>query len=154
MKSALSPSPWSDCLEATGKEHAARSCLLPPESVDISTCHFCLAFRTERYSTSCCRISLPCPSRGRWVCLQIIGWGGAGGAINDKGSVNDTMSSIKQGMFEPFMKSFYVRSTDPTHIKTLKVSATLCLGSDKREVYTLWVCYVWKILNGKHAFMF
>lgn len=27
----------------------------------------------------------------------------------------------KQGMFEPFMKSFYVRSTDATHIKTLKV---------------------------------
>ena len=26
-----------------------------------------------------------------------------------------------QGMFEPYMKSFYVRSTDPTHIKTLKV---------------------------------
>ena len=25
-------------------------------------------------------------------------------------------------MFEPYMKSFYVRSTDPTHIKTLKVS--------------------------------
>lgn len=28
-----------------------------------------------------------------------------------------------QGMFEPYMKSFYVRSTDPTHIKTLKVAA-------------------------------
>lgn len=26
-----------------------------------------------------------------------------------------------QGMFEPYMKSFYVRSTDATHIKTLKV---------------------------------
>ena len=25
-------------------------------------------------------------------------------------------------MFEPYMKSFYVRSTDPTHIKTLKVA--------------------------------
>lgn len=25
-------------------------------------------------------------------------------------------------MFEPFMKSFYVRSTDATHIKTLKVT--------------------------------
>lgn len=46
---------------------------------------------------------------------------------NDKGCINDTVFSIKQGMFEPFMKSFYVRSTDPTHIKTLKVSATLCL---------------------------
>lgn len=31
----------------------------------------------------------------------------------------------KQGMFEPFMKSFYVRSTDATHIKTLKVAASL-----------------------------
>lgn len=28
-------------------------------------------------------------------------------------------------MFEPYMKSFYVRSTDPTHIKTLKVRALL-----------------------------
>lgn len=29
---------------------------------------------------------------------------------------------FKQGMFEPFIKSFYVRSTDATHIKTLKVA--------------------------------
>lgn len=28
-------------------------------------------------------------------------------------------------MFEPFMKSFYVRSTDSTHIKTLKVTTSL-----------------------------
>uniref|UniRef100_A0A671LQ26 AP-3 complex subunit beta-1-like n=1 Tax=Sinocyclocheilus anshuiensis TaxID=1608454 RepID=A0A671LQ26_9TELE len=32
-----------------------------------------------------------------------------------------TMSIQRKGMFEPFMKSFYVRSTDATHIKTLKV---------------------------------
>uniref|UniRef100_A0A8C2XP07 Adaptor related protein complex 3 subunit beta 1 n=1 Tax=Cyclopterus lumpus TaxID=8103 RepID=A0A8C2XP07_CYCLU len=31
-----------------------------------------------------------------------------------------TMSIQRKGMFEPFMKSFYVRSTDATHIKTLK----------------------------------
>ena len=31
----------------------------------------------------------------------------------------------KQGMFEPYMKSFYVRSTDATHIKTLKVTTSL-----------------------------
>lgn len=36
------------------------------------------------------------------------------------------LSLNKQGMFEPFMKSFYVRSTDATHIKTLKVMPTLC----------------------------
>lgn len=29
---------------------------------------------------------------------------------------------LEQGMFEPHMKSFYVRSTDATHIKTLKVT--------------------------------
>ncbi|KAL2099800.1 hypothetical protein ACEWY4_004194 [Coilia grayii] len=32
-----------------------------------------------------------------------------------------TMSIQRKGMFEPFMKSFYVRSTDATHIKTLKL---------------------------------
>uniref|UniRef100_G3PT80 AP-3 complex subunit beta n=1 Tax=Gasterosteus aculeatus aculeatus TaxID=481459 RepID=G3PT80_GASAC len=32
-----------------------------------------------------------------------------------------TMSIQRKGMFEPYMKSFYVRSTDATHIKTLKV---------------------------------
>uniref|UniRef100_A0A673H168 AP-3 complex subunit beta n=1 Tax=Sinocyclocheilus rhinocerous TaxID=307959 RepID=A0A673H168_9TELE len=36
-----------------------------------------------------------------------------------------TMSIQRKGMFEPFMKSFYVRSTDATHIKTLKVKHRL-----------------------------
>lgn len=31
-----------------------------------------------------------------------------------------------QGMFEPYLKSFYIRSTDPTQIKILKVSAGQC----------------------------
>uniref|UniRef100_A0A8C9DTF6 Adaptor related protein complex 3 subunit beta 1 n=1 Tax=Prolemur simus TaxID=1328070 RepID=A0A8C9DTF6_PROSS len=31
-----------------------------------------------------------------------------------------TMSIQRKGMFEPYLKSFYVRSTDPTMIKTLK----------------------------------
>lgn len=31
-----------------------------------------------------------------------------------------------QGMFEPYLKSFYIRSTDPTQIKILKVSAEQC----------------------------
>lgn len=35
-----------------------------------------------------------------------------------------------QGMFEPYLKSFYIRSTDPTQIKILKVSARLCMASD------------------------
>lgn len=29
---------------------------------------------------------------------------------------------LRQGMFEPYLKSFYIRSTDPTQIKILKVS--------------------------------
>lgn len=29
--------------------------------------------------------------------------------------------SIQQGMFEPFLKSFFVRTSDPTHIKLLKL---------------------------------
>lgn len=32
--------------------------------------------------------------------------------------------SSLQGMFEPYLKSFYIRSTDPTQIKILKVRAT------------------------------
>lgn len=28
---------------------------------------------------------------------------------------------IQQGMFEPFLKSFFVRTSDPTHIKLLKL---------------------------------
>ncbi|KAK7895904.1 hypothetical protein WMY93_021229 [Mugilogobius chulae] len=34
------------------------------------------------------------------------------------------------GMFEPFMKSFYVRSTDPTHIKTLKLEILTNLANE------------------------
>uniref|UniRef100_A0A452QQI0 AP complex subunit beta n=1 Tax=Ursus americanus TaxID=9643 RepID=A0A452QQI0_URSAM len=36
-----------------------------------------------------------------------------------------TMSIQRKGMFEPYLKSFYVRSTDPTMIKTLKYIFTL-----------------------------
>uniref|UniRef100_A0A452QQ84 AP complex subunit beta n=1 Tax=Ursus americanus TaxID=9643 RepID=A0A452QQ84_URSAM len=36
-----------------------------------------------------------------------------------------TMSIQRKGMFEPYLKSFYVRSTDPTMIKTLKVHMLL-----------------------------
>uniref|UniRef100_A0A8C1RFD9 AP-3 complex subunit beta n=1 Tax=Cyprinus carpio TaxID=7962 RepID=A0A8C1RFD9_CYPCA len=46
-----------------------------------------------------------------------------------------TMSIQRKGMFEPFMKSFYVRSTDATHIKTLKLTsfrnATYVKSQDK-----------------------
>jgi len=38
-------------------------------------------------------------------------------------------------MFEPFMKSFYVRSTDATHIKTLKVKQA-CLH------FIIVLCYI------------
>uniref|UniRef100_A0A8C6KTQ3 Adaptor related protein complex 3 subunit beta 1 n=1 Tax=Nothobranchius furzeri TaxID=105023 RepID=A0A8C6KTQ3_NOTFU len=36
----------------------------------------------------------------------------------------------KQGMFEPYMKSFYVRSTDSTHIKTLKLEILTNLANE------------------------
>ncbi|XP_038072193.1 AP-3 complex subunit beta-2-like isoform X2 [Patiria miniata] len=32
-----------------------------------------------------------------------------------------TMSAKRRGMFEPFLKSFFVRSSDPTHIRLLKL---------------------------------
>ncbi|KAK0140886.1 AP-3 complex subunit beta-1 [Merluccius polli] len=34
------------------------------------------------------------------------------------------------GMFEPYLKSFYVRSTDPTHIKTLKLEILTNLANE------------------------
>uniref|UniRef100_A0A8C9WUJ8 Adaptor related protein complex 3 subunit beta 1 n=1 Tax=Scleropages formosus TaxID=113540 RepID=A0A8C9WUJ8_SCLFO len=36
----------------------------------------------------------------------------------------------QQGMFEPFLKSFYVRSTDATHIKTLKLEILTNLATE------------------------
>uniref|UniRef100_A0A8C6V109 AP-3 complex subunit beta n=1 Tax=Neogobius melanostomus TaxID=47308 RepID=A0A8C6V109_9GOBI len=41
-----------------------------------------------------------------------------------------TMSIQRKGMFEPFMKSFYVRSTDPTNIKTLKLEILTNLANE------------------------
>ncbi|XP_068608653.1 AP-3 complex subunit beta-1 [Brachionichthys hirsutus] len=41
-----------------------------------------------------------------------------------------TMSIRRKGMFEPFMKSFYVRSTDATHIKTLKLEILTNLANE------------------------
>uniref|UniRef100_A0A8D0C944 AP-3 complex subunit beta n=1 Tax=Scleropages formosus TaxID=113540 RepID=A0A8D0C944_SCLFO len=41
-----------------------------------------------------------------------------------------TMSIQRKGMFEPFLKSFYVRSTDATHIKTLKLEILTNLATE------------------------
>lgn len=41
-----------------------------------------------------------------------------------------TMSIQRKGMFDPFMKSFYVRSTDATHIKTLKLEILTNLANE------------------------
>ncbi|XP_030624736.1 AP-3 complex subunit beta-1 isoform X2 [Chanos chanos] len=41
-----------------------------------------------------------------------------------------TMSIQRKGMFEPYMKSFYVRSTDATHIKILKLEILTNLAND------------------------
>ncbi|XP_077593936.1 AP-3 complex subunit beta-1 [Stigmatopora nigra] len=41
-----------------------------------------------------------------------------------------TMSIQRKGMFEPSMKSFYVRSTDTTHIKTLKLEILTNLANE------------------------
>ncbi|KAF7641210.1 hypothetical protein LDENG_00288870 [Lucifuga dentata] len=40
------------------------------------------------------------------------------------------MSIQRKGMFEPYMKSFYVRSTDATHIKTLKLEILTNLANE------------------------
>uniref|UniRef100_A0A8Q3SHS6 Adaptor related protein complex 3 subunit beta 1 n=1 Tax=Homo sapiens TaxID=9606 RepID=A0A8Q3SHS6_HUMAN len=44
-----------------------------------------------------------------------------------------TMSIQRKGMFEPYLKSFYVRSTDPTMIKTLKAKEWTPAGKAKQE---------------------
>ncbi|KAF5899737.1 AP-3 complex subunit beta-1 isoform X2, partial [Clarias magur] len=41
-----------------------------------------------------------------------------------------TMSIQKKGMFEPYLKSFYVRSTDATHIKKLKLEILTNLANE------------------------
>lgn len=41
-----------------------------------------------------------------------------------------TMSIERKGMFEPYLKSFYVRSTDPTMIKTLKLEILTNLANE------------------------
>ncbi|NXF21134.1 AP3B1 protein, partial [Rhodinocichla rosea] len=41
-----------------------------------------------------------------------------------------TMSIQRKGMFEPYLKSFYVRSTDPTMIKTLKLEIMTNLANE------------------------
>ncbi|XP_069819126.1 AP-3 complex subunit beta-1 isoform X1 [Dendropsophus ebraccatus] len=41
-----------------------------------------------------------------------------------------TMSIQRKGLFEPFLKSFYVRSTDPTMIKTLKLEIMTNLANE------------------------
>lgn len=41
-----------------------------------------------------------------------------------------TMTIKRKGMFEPFLKSFYVRSSDPTHIKLLKLEILTNLATE------------------------
>ncbi|XP_037548106.1 AP-3 complex subunit beta-1 [Nematolebias whitei] len=41
-----------------------------------------------------------------------------------------TMSIQRKGMFEPYLKSFYIRSTDATHIKTLKLEILTSLATE------------------------
>ncbi|XP_006812091.1 AP-3 complex subunit beta-2-like [Saccoglossus kowalevskii] len=41
-----------------------------------------------------------------------------------------TMSAKRRGMFEPFLKSFFVRANDPTHIRLLKLEILTNLASE------------------------
>jgi len=40
------------------------------------------------------------------------------------------LSFVQQGMFEPFLKSFFVRTSDPTHIKLLKLDILTNLATE------------------------
>lgn len=41
-----------------------------------------------------------------------------------------SISTIRKGMFEPFLKSFFVRTSDPTHIKLLKLEILTNLATE------------------------
>lgn len=41
-----------------------------------------------------------------------------------------SMSTQRKGMFEPFLKSFFVRTSDPTHIKLLKLEILTTLATE------------------------
>ncbi len=41
-----------------------------------------------------------------------------------------TMSAKRRGMFEPFLKSFFVRSNDATHIRILKLEILTNIASE------------------------
>lgn len=58
-----------------------------------------------------------------WYLLVVYVWNlksNADGAA-DSFSFLSSCRYVSQGMFEPYLKSFYIRSTDPTQIKVLKV---------------------------------
>lgn len=41
-----------------------------------------------------------------------------------------SISTQRKGMFEPFLQSFFVRTSDPTHIKLLKLEILTNLGTE------------------------
>lgn len=41
-----------------------------------------------------------------------------------------TMALNKRGMFEPYIKSFYIRANDPIHVKLLKLEILTSLATD------------------------
>lgn len=43
-----------------------------------------------------------------------------------------------QDMFEAYLKSFYIRSSDPTHIKLLKVSDNISFNAGMQCNMTIW----------------
>lgn len=43
-----------------------------------------------------------------------------------------------QDMFEAYLKSFYIRSSDPTHIKLLKVSDNISFNAGTQCNMTIW----------------
>lgn len=56
----------------------------------------------------------------------VLGGAGVSGRGKARAVVISRNALFCQGMFEPYLKSFYIRSTDPTQIKILKVSAGQC----------------------------
>ena len=61
-----------------------------------------------------------------------------------------SMSIKRKGMFEPYLKSFYVRSNDPTQVKLLKVS--FVVKNIFHVFYLLFTFLILRMLFGQVSF--
>ena len=61
-----------------------------------------------------------------------------------------SMTTLRKGLFEPHLKSFFVRSCDPTHIKVLKLEVLTNLASESNVSFILRECQTYLGSGDKH----